>query len=160
MAWKISVVMWYGLLAAALVCSSAAMAQGSTVEPAPAGLVAIRAHCAECHREISAGAFDRISQERKTPEGWAATIFRMRQVHEVQVTPADQAAIIEYLSAVQGLAPSEVQAGHYALERWPNAPDLKLPNNLNAVCGRCHSVARIVLQRRDAAEWLKLSKMP
>jgi quinohemoprotein amine dehydrogenase len=156
MAWKLSVMMSKGLLAAAFACS-AAMAQGSAVEPAPAGLVAIRAHCAECHREVSAGSFDRISAERKTPEAWAATIFRMRQVHGVQVTPTDQAAIIEYLSAVQGLAPSEVQAGHYALERWPNAPDLKLPNNLNAVCGRCHSVARIVLQRRDAAEWLKLS---
>ncbi|MGH8320033.1 MAG: quinohemoprotein amine dehydrogenase subunit alpha [Steroidobacteraceae bacterium] len=146
-----------GMIAAALACSALGIAHGALAVQAPAGLTAVRANCAECHREVSPGAFDRISEERKTPEGWAMTIFRMRQVHGVQLTSQAQATIIQYLSDVQGLAPSEVRAGSYALERRPNVPDLKLPDNLNMMCGRCHSVARIVLQRRTAAEWRKLA---
>jgi quinohemoprotein amine dehydrogenase len=147
----------HGLLATALACTALGIAQGALAGQAAPGLVALRSHCGECHREVSPGSFDRIGEERKTPEGWAMTIFRMRQVHGVQLPSGAQTAIIQYLSDVQGLAPSEVRAGRYALERRPNVPDLKLPDNLNAMCGRCHSVARIALQRRTAAEWLKLS---
>jgi quinohemoprotein amine dehydrogenase len=157
MPWIVSSVMSRRWLAAALACAALGIAQGARAGQATAGLVAVRSHCAECHREVSPGSFDRISEERKTPEGWAMTIFRMRQVHGVQLPPGAQTAIIQYLSDGQGLAPSEVRAGRYALERRPNVPDLKLPENLNAMCGRCHSVARIALQRRTAAEWLKLS---
>lgn len=146
-----------GMVAAVLACGALGIANGAPAGQVPAGLAAIRANCAECHREVSPGSFDRIGQERKTPEGWAMTIFRMRQVHGVQLTPDAEAAIIQYLSDVQGLAPAEVRAGRYALERRPNVPDLKLPDDLNMMCGRCHSVARIVLQRRTADEWRKLA---
>lgn len=87
------------------------------------------------------------------------TIFRMRHVHGVQLTRAAQAAIIRYLSDVQGLAPSETAAGRFALERRPDTPDLHLPGNLPVMCGRCHSLARVALQRRDSTEWRKLLDM-
>ena len=87
------------------------------------------------------------------------TIFRMRQIHGVQLTAAAQANIIRYLSDVQGLAPSETAAGRFALERRPDARDLYLPGNLPVMCGRCHSLARVALQRRDAAEWRRLMDM-
>ena len=122
----------------------------------PSGLQAVRTNCSGCHREIRPGHFQRISAERKTPEGWAMTIFRMRHVHGVRLTPQAQAAIIRYLSDVQGLAPSETRPARFALERVPNVPDMKLPGDLGAMCGRCHSLARIALQRRDAQEWLRL----
>lgn len=123
---------------------------------ARAGLAAVRAHCSACHRETSPGHFDRISEERKTPEGWAMTIYRMRHVHGAQLTGKEQAIIIQYLSDVQGLAPSETTAARFALERQPNAPDMKLPYNLPVMCGRCHSLARVALTRQPASEWLKL----
>jgi quinohemoprotein amine dehydrogenase len=119
------------------------------------GLAAVRTNCSGCHRETAPGHFDRLSEERKTPEGWAMTVFRMQQVHGVRLTTDDQAEVIRYLSDVQGLAPSETAAGRFALERRPNAQDLQLPGDLSVACGRCHSLARVALQRRDAAEWLK-----
>lgn len=127
----------------------------AAVQDSQGGVAAVRTNCSGCHREASPGHFDRISEERKTPEGWAMTVFRMRQVHGVRLTADDQAAIIRYLSDVQGLAPSETAAGRFALERRPNAQDLQLPGNLSVACGRCHSLARVALQRRDTAEWLK-----
>jgi len=146
--------------------AAVAVACGILVVPPPAigstahtGLPAVRANCSACHRETTPGHFDRISDERKTPEGWAMTIFRMRQVHGVQLTPQAQASIIRYLSDAQGLAPSETAAGRFALERRPEAKDLHLPGNLPVMCGRCHSLARVALQRRTAAEWLKLINM-
>ncbi|HEV7135262.1 MAG TPA: quinohemoprotein amine dehydrogenase subunit alpha [Steroidobacteraceae bacterium] len=157
MSWKVSSAISRCVIAAVLACSAPGFAHAAPAGQSPVGLVALRTHCGECHREVSPGSFDRISQERKTPEGWAMTIFRMRQVHGVQLTSEAEGAIIQYLSDAQGLAPSEVHAGRYALERRPNVPDLKLPGDLNAMCGRCHSLARVALQRRTAAEWEKLA---
>ena len=159
MRWRISsaLVVWLGV--AGLVC----MALGGPVALGgpgqaglAAGLAAVRMHCSGCHREGPRGHFDRISEERKTPEGWAMTIFRMRHLHGVQLSARTQARIIQYLSEVQGLAPSETRAGRFALERQPNRADLELPDNLHQMCGRCHSLARVALERRSAAEWLKL----
>lgn len=145
-------VMVFTMVLGTAVAASAAMSSAA----APAGLAAVRANCSGCHREISPGHFDRISEERKTPEGWAMTIFRMRHLHGVKLTGKEQATIIQYLSDVQGLAPSETAPARFALERRPNVPDLKLPYHLHEMCGRCHSLARVALQRRTAAEWLKL----
>lgn len=142
------------------------LACGILVGPLPAiggtlqtGLAAVRSNCSGCHRETAPGHFDRISDERKTPEGWAMTLFRMRHVHGLQLTPEAQAVIIRYLGDAQGLAPSETAAGRFALERRPDAQDLTLPGSLPVMCGRCHSLARVALQRRDAAEWRKLIDM-
>ena len=145
-------VMVFAMLLGTCAAASAAMSSAA----APAGLAAVRANCSGCHREVSPGHFDRISEERKTPEGWAMTIFRMRHLHGVKLTGKEQATIIQYLSDVQGLAPSETAPARFALERRPNVPDLKLPYHLHEMCGRCHSLARVALQRRTAAEWLKL----
>lgn len=158
MSWKVSAVIPRGMVAAAaLACGTLGIARAAPAGTSPAGLLALRAHCGECHRETSPGSFDRISAERKTPEGWAMTIFRMRQVHGVQLPPEAEGAIIQYLSDARGLAPAEVGAGRDALERRPDLADLKLSDNLNAMCGRCHTLARIALQRRTAAEWQKLA---
>ena len=50
-------------------------------------------------------------------------------------------------------------AGRYALERRPNVTEAPLPDDLQVMCARCHSAARVSLQRRDADEWLKLVHM-
>lgn len=139
-----------------MACMAMLTVRAAQASADPSGLQAVRTNCSGCHREIRPGHFQRISEERKTPEGWAMTVFRMRHVHGVNLTPQAQAAIIRYLSDVQGLAPSETRPARYALERAPNVPDMKLPGDLGVMCGRCHSLARVALQRRDAKEWLRL----
>jgi quinohemoprotein amine dehydrogenase len=121
-----------------------------------AGPELVRSHCGGCHRERSGG-FERISAIRKTPEGWAMTLFRMRQVHGVVLDDETRSSILRYLADTQGLAPSESAVGRFALEQRPNAKDIDLGPEIDVVCGRCHSLARVALQHRDEEEWRKLA---
>lgn len=139
------------LLALAL---SAAAAAATDAGP-DAGVVLVRTWCSGCHRETAPGRFERISSIRKTPEGWVMTLFRMRQVHHLPLPDDVHDAIVRHLADSQGLAPSEAAPARFALERRPNAQDLDLGPELGVMCGRCHSLARVALQRRDADDWLK-----
>jgi quinohemoprotein amine dehydrogenase len=116
----------------------------------------VRTRCGGCHQE-HAGQFERISAIRKTPEGWAMTLFRMRQVHGLVLDDDAREAIVRYLADTQGLAPGESAAGRFALERRPNAKDIDAGPEIDGMCGRCHSLARVSLQRRDEEEWRKLA---
>jgi quinohemoprotein amine dehydrogenase len=122
----------------------------------PRGEELVRTYCSGCHHE-SAGGFERISSIRKTPEGWAMTLFRMRQVHGLSLEEGVRESLVRYLADTQGLAPGEAAAGRFALERRPNAKDLDDGAEIDVMCGRCHSLARVSLQRRDEEEWRKLS---
>ena len=137
----------------AIVCHAAAHAGA----PAP-GEVLVRNYCGGCHREHD-GTFERISSIRKTPEGWVMTLFRMRQVHGLVLTDEVRESIVRYLADTQGLAPAESAAGRFALEQRPNAQDLNAGPEIEVMCGRCHSVARSALQRRDESEWRKLAHL-
>jgi len=134
---------------AALALASAALAA-----PDP-GIALVRTWCSGCHREAKPGQFERISAIRKTPEGWVMTLFRMRQVHHLMLPDEVHDAIVRHLAGAQGLAPSEAAPARFALERRPNVQDLDLGPELGVMCGRCHSLARVALQRRDTDEWLK-----
>ena len=116
----------------------------------------VRTYCSGCHQE-HAGRLERISAIRKTPEGWVMTLFRMRQAHQVVLDDDVRDSIVRHLADTQGLAPAESAAGRFALERQPNAKDLDLGPEIGVMCGRCHSLARVALQRRDEDEWRKLS---
>src|SRR3569832_2845739 len=115
----------------------------------------LQTRCGGCHQQSAPGHFARISDIRKTPEGWLMTIFRMQHVHQVQITEADRDVLIRYLADTQGLAPTETIPARYALEQRPNATDMTLPGDLQVMCARCHSAARVALQRRDTSDWLK-----
>jgi len=119
------------------------------------GVTLVRSYCSGCHRETQPGRFERISAIRKTPEGWVMTLFRMRQVHHLALSDEVHEGIVRYLADRQGLAPVEAAPARFALERRPNVKDLDLGPELGVMCGRCHSLARVALQRRDADEWLK-----
>jgi quinohemoprotein amine dehydrogenase len=142
-------------LAAALVLGSAGHAAAQSA-PAATGQELVRSYCSGCHQE-HAGRFERISDIRKTPEGWAMTLFRMRQVHGLDLSADVHDAIVRYLADTQGLAPAESAAGRFALERRPNAQDIDVGPEIGVMCGRCHSLARVALQRRDEDEWRKLA---
>ena len=149
-----------GSAGAATVATAAAAATAATAasdrSPVSSGPELVRTYCSGCHQE-HAGSFERISAIRKTPEGWVMTLFRMRQVHGLVLDEGVRESLVRYLSDTQGLAPSESAAGRFALERRPNAQDLDLGTEVGAMCGRCHSLARVALQRRDADEWRKLN---
>lgn len=115
--------------------------------------------CGGCHVEGQGGSFSRISDMRKTPEGWDMTVARMINFHGLAISPADRRAVVRYLANSQGLAPAETQNFRYALERRPNVQELGHDGDLMHMCGRCHSYARFALQRRDRAEWVLLANM-
>jgi quinohemoprotein amine dehydrogenase len=141
------------LLPAVLVMGLSPLAHA---EGGAAGADLVRAYCGGCHQERG-GNFQRISAIRKTPEGWVMTLFRMRQVHGVVLDEEAHQSILRYLADTQGLAPAESAAGRFALEERPNAQDINLGPEIGVVCGRCHSLARTALQRRDEEEWRKLA---
>ena len=134
------------------VCSVApAMAQNKAEE-------IIQSNCLGCHQETGdpAHPWSRISMLRKTPEGWALTLRRMREIRGAPLSPEDEAVLIKYLADNQGLAPEETKDYRYILERQPNIVETDVDPELQPMCARCHSAARFSLQRRPASEWEKL----
>jgi quinohemoprotein amine dehydrogenase len=116
----------------------------------------LQTYCSGCHPVSAPNHYARISSMRKSPEGWLMTLVRMQQVHGLRLTTDERDAIVRYLADTQGLAPAEAAPARFALERRPNEQDLSLPDDLQIMCARCHSAARVALQRREAPEWLKL----
>ena len=112
--------------------------------------------CAACH-ERTDGGLARIKDQRKTPEAWDMTIVRMMQLHGVEVTDDERAALVKHLADTQGLAPAETADYRYILERVPGTIEDPPTDELGTMCARCHSYARVALQRRTEEEWRKLA---
>ena len=112
-------------------------------------------YCTSCHIEGEDGTLSRISEQRKTPEGWLMTLVRMRQLHDFDIDLKTQAQLVRHLSETQGLAPSETTGYRYILERDPAVVE-SLDAGLMEMCARCHSGARVALQRRTEEEWRHL----
>jgi quinohemoprotein amine dehydrogenase len=117
----------------------------------------VNARCGSCHAAKADGSRFRISEARKTPEAWNMTLVRMMVVHGVKLTSSDRRKLVKYLADTQGLAPSETKGYRYILEKTPGVTDKGPTEQLSQVCGRCHSFARVALQRRDKADWLRLA---
>jgi quinohemoprotein amine dehydrogenase len=116
----------------------------------------LNAKCAACH-ERSDGGLTRIKDQRKTPEAWDMTIVRMMQLHGVEVTDDERSALVKHLADTQGLAPAETEGFRYILERVPSEFEEPPTDELGTMCARCHSFARVALQRRTEDEWRKLA---
>jgi hypothetical protein len=147
------------LLAGTLAAVAFAAARGAASTPEEL----LRATCSGCHQPDAAGRLSRIADQRKTPEGWAMTIQRMEDLHGIVVSSQDlplgsadaKRTLVKHLADTQGLAPEETAGFRYALEQRldefePVDADFKM------MCGRCHSAARVALQRRPLEEWKKL----
>jgi quinohemoprotein amine dehydrogenase len=125
-------------------------------EPALSGKELINNKCASCHAAQGEGRWFRISEGRRTPEGWDMTVVRMGYAHGVKLTADERQQVVKYLSDNFGLAPSETREHRYILERRPNFVE-KPGNELVAnTCARCHSAARIAVQRRTEDDWRRL----
>jgi quinohemoprotein amine dehydrogenase len=123
----------------------------------------LRNTCGGCHQPDASGALSRIAHQRKTPEGWAMTIQRMEDLHGITVSsqalPLGSAdakrTLIKHLADTQGLAPSETTGFRYALEQRLDEFE-PVDAEFKMMCGRCHSAARVLLQRRPVEEWKQL----
>jgi len=116
----------------------------------------IRDRCLACHTESgdsAAPTFSRISEQRKSPEGWQMTLNRMIHLRDLEISAEEKRILIKYLSDRQGLAPSEAAPYRYLLEQDTNLVETGGDQHLVETCARCHSEARSGLQRRSKDEW-------
>jgi quinohemoprotein amine dehydrogenase len=144
------------LLASAL---SVNAQQRDTTPGYPIRDAAVVANCASCHAQDSTGRMTRISYLRKTPEGWETSIRRMVTLNGAKLEPEAARAVLRYLSNQQGLAPEEARAGRFDSER--RMIDYNYPGHraTEDTCRACHSMGRVITQRRTREEWSLLVAM-
>jgi len=114
------------------------------------------AECSRCHVQDEQGRLSRISWLRKTPEGWQTSLQRMVALHGVSVSPEAARRIVRYLAHEQGLAPEELRPGLFEVERWPwTRIDYRYEGDseVEETCLTCHSMGRVITQRRTTEEW-------
>ncbi len=114
---------------------------------------AVIEHCAACHEADSAGRMTRISFMRKTPEGWQTSLRRMVTLNDVQLDPETAREIVKYLSDNQGLAPEELRPGRFEVERRMIDYEYEADEDTETTCKQCHSLGRVITQRRTEEEW-------
>jgi len=145
------------VLALGVIATAAGPAAAATPEEL------LRNTCSACHQPDASGRLSRIAHQRKTPEGWAMTIERMEALHGFVVSSQDlplgsdavKRALVKYLADTQGLAPEETVGFRYALEQRLDEIE-PVDDPFKMMCGRCHSAARVLLQRRPIEEWRHL----
>ena len=110
-------------------------------------------HCASCHKVDEAGMMGRISFMRKSPEGWQHSLKRMLRHHDLKMEADEARKIISYLSDHHGLARGEAEKALYYSERRVHWSEAKQDEDLRKTCAACHTLGRVMAQRRDAQEW-------
>lgn len=116
--------------------------------------------CSGCHPPSEEGGkLASIESVRKTPEGWELTLYRMVRGQGAGLSSDEARALVKYLSDRYGLAPKEVEPFRYALEKRPNVFEEVPSGAVQGACVRCHSYARIALQRRTREMWKRLPDM-
>lgn len=118
-----------------------------------------RQKCSPCHKADEVGRLTRISYRRTTPEGWEETIKRMVSLNHVKLEPADARAIVRYLADHHGLAPEEAMPAAFEVERRLIEYRYTADRDTEDTCTRCHSMGRVISQRRTKQEWELLIAM-
>ena len=115
--------------------------------------------CGTCHRADEQRRMSRISYQRTTPEGWEQTIRRMVLLNDLQIEPADAREAVRYLATNHGLAPEEARLGAFEVERRNIDFHYEADPETQRTCNRCHSMGRVLNQRRTLEEWELLTAM-
>jgi quinohemoprotein amine dehydrogenase len=114
--------------------------------------------CSPCHKLDDKKRMSRISYRRTTPEGWQETIKRMVRLNKLQIEPSDARIVLKYLANNLGLAPEEARPAAFEVEK--RMIDFKYTDrDTEATCTKCHSMGRIISQRRTKEEWELLVAM-
>ena len=109
--------------------------------------------CSACHATNDDGTLERIDAVRKTPEAWDMTVVRMMRNHDVALSSDERRTIVAYLANTRGLSIAETEGWRYILEKEPVATDSGPDQLMTETCARCHSYARVALQRRTPQDW-------
>ncbi|MGI9627064.1 MAG: quinohemoprotein amine dehydrogenase subunit alpha [Longimicrobiales bacterium] len=142
------------LLALLLACFPLALhAQEAGESGIPVANQAVVDACERCHAQADDGTMSRISFMRKTPEGWQQSIRRMVLLNEVEVEPSVAREIVRYLSDTHGIAPDELRPGLFEVERRIIEHTYEADPDTEWTCIQCHSMGRVITQRRTAEEW-------
>ena len=122
-------------------------------EGIPIADATVQKACSSCHRADEKGQLSRISFQRNTPEGWQEVIRRMAALNGLKIDPATARDVVKYLSNHLGLAPEEAKPAAFEAER--RLPDFKYTASADAenTCNKCHSLGRVISQRRTRSEW-------
>ena len=110
-------------------------------------------NCSSCHAQDDSGRMTRLSYLRKTPEGWQTSIRRMVALRGLDIEPATAREIVRYLSNDHGLAPEELRPGLFEVERRLIDYDYEADDDTETTCTQCHSMGRVITQRRTSDEW-------
>lgn len=119
----------------------------------------VRQKCSPCHKADDKGRLTRISYRRTTPEGWEETIKRMVSLNGVRLEPSEAREILRYLADHQGLAPEEARPAAFEVERRQIDSKYTADRDTEVTCTRCHSMGRVISQRRTKEEWELLIAM-
>ena len=147
------------LLAAMVPATAAAQPPARDDDPGiPIENTAVREACGSCHQPDDAGRLSRISFRRTTPEGWQQTIRRMVTLNDATITPETAREVVRFLANTLGLAPDEARPAAYEVER--RADDQPYDDaEIQQICTQCHSMGRVISQRRTEDEWSLLMAM-
>lgn len=143
-------------LVPAVLLAVAAEASAQEDSGYPVDDATVVAECSRCHAQDDEGRLSRISWLRKTPEGWQTSLQRMTALHGVDVSPDAARRIVRYLANAQGLAPEELRPGLFEVERrrWSALEHEYTANpDVEETCIACHSMGRVITQRRTEEEW-------
>jgi quinohemoprotein amine dehydrogenase len=115
--------------------------------------------CGTCHTVDDQKRMTRISYRRASPENWELTIRRMISLNHVAMTPEVARRIIKSLSDSHGLAPEEARPAMFEPERRLVDYTYAADKDTNDLCSKCHSMGRVVSERRTKDEWAGLLAM-
>jgi quinohemoprotein amine dehydrogenase len=140
----------------ALVAPATAQEAGKPAAPdvgIPVTNDVVKAKCGGCHKSDDKGRMSRISYRRATPENWERTIKRMVSLNHATLDPADARVILKYLADRQGLAPDEERPIAFEAERRMVDYTYAADKDTADLCQSCHSIARVLSERRTKEEW-------
>ena len=124
----------------------------------PIESASVREACGLCHAPDEKGRMTRISFRRTTPEGWQQTIRRMGALNGMSLEPEKAREVLRYLANHLGLAPEEARPAAFEVER--RMIDYKYADkDTEQVCSKCHSMGRVIAERRTREEWELLLAM-
>ena len=150
---------WFLIVFCAFVRAAAAQpppAAPAATPPADEGIPVqselVRSRCGSCHKSDDKMRMTRISYRRASPENWEKTIKRMVSLNHVNLEPADARNILKYLSDHNGLSPEEVRPIAFEAER--RMIDYTYTDKETSdTCSSCHTIARVMSERRTKEEW-------
>jgi len=147
------------VLGALMVAVTSAQAPGPEGIPMDDQLTLTK--CGGCHSRDANGMMRRLSYMRTTPEVWEESIRRMVRLNNVALKPEEAHQILKYLSYNNGLAPEEAKPIFWEAEhRMFRDQSDKIPDEaLQHTCNYCHTIGRVLSQRRTREDYQKLINM-